>query len=144
MNKSKSLEQIKPKHLSEIFMNPLMQSMRLKKSNKDPFFQLNRNVSAKLLPASPSGLRLPSLRSKLTPTALNQEKPLNKMICKTSKNDSLFTFSRLKLFSTESNAPKTPYFKIRRKNQLISAKEFLSARNRKSEIKFEEISFGKQ
>ena len=130
---------------SDFFLSIIRPSIRNKKQIKDPFSTLNRNSSAKLLPVSPSCLRLPCLQGKLTPQSPHK---VTSSSCKdlkiiTPRCRDLFKINRLKVQKKINlTVPKTPYFKLRRRDPLITSKEYHFSRNRNSDINFEEISFG--
>lgn len=113
-----------------------------KKLPKDPFSMLGGNKLSKLMPVSPSGSRLPSLQNR--PQSIHAQ-PLRKSSdsnARLPQFELLFRPNRLKVAPKDLSKPKTPYFRIRRRDQVNLMKEIQTARTKKSEFKFEEISFG--
>ena len=142
MKKSKSTALMNPRDQSQLFRSPLFSNSRLYNIKKDPFQNLERNGSAKLLPASPSGLRLPSLQGTSTPRIPIKVISVKNLIADTPKYEDLFKFNRLNLQKHCLTVPKTPHFKLRRRDPLINSKEYRSARKRHSETNLDDLSFG--
>lgn len=113
-----------------------------KKLSKDPFSVLGGNKLSKLMPVSPSGSRLPSLQNRPGTIHTQPLRKSNDTNARLPQFDLLFRPNRLKVAPKDTNKPKTPYFRIRRRDQVSSLKEIQTARTKKSEFKFEEISFG--
>ena len=143
MYKSKSTSEINTNIEPSFRFSIFRASTKDKKPVKDPFSTLNRNNSAKLLPVSPSYLGLPSLQGKISPKLPTIQPNHKSIISKTPRCEEIFKINRLKIQKKISlTVPKTPYFKLRRKDPLITSKEYQSARNRNSEVILQEMSFG--
>ena len=144
MKKSKSTAlMMSPREQSQLFRTPLFPKSRSYNMKKDPFQGLERNGSAKLVPVSPPGLRLPSLQGSCTPRLPIKAFSVRNLLADTPRHADLFKFNRLKIEKKQClTVPKTPYFKMRRKDPLINEKEYHSARKRYSETNFDDASFG--
>lgn len=125
-----------PRSKSEIIFG--FDSPASKKITKDPFRVLGGNKLSKLMPVSPSGARLPSLQNR---PGTNRDFIVRDSGKKLPQFDLLFRPNRLKVAPKDLNKPKTPYFRIRRREE-ASGKEVKTARNKIVEFKFGEISFG--
>ena len=125
-----------PRSKSEIIFGS--ESPGSKKIAKDPFKVLGGNRLSKLMPVSPSGSRLPSLQNR---PGTNTDIRVRESGKKLPSFDLLFRPNRLKVAPKDLNKPKTPYFRIRRREE-VSGKEVKTARNKIAEFKYEDISFG--
>ena len=111
-----------------------------KQVKNDPFLTLHRAGSQKLMPVSPSGSRLPSLNRQSgiieLKTRSKKVKPSN-----LPQFNIVFKPNRLKIAPQDMQKPKTPYFRIRRREQVVGIKEPQTARNKTNGIN-EDLSFG--
>ena len=111
-----------------------------KKIKNDPFLTLHRSGSHKLMPVSPSGSRLPSLNSR--PAIIDPNDRTKKVKASNLPHfDLIFKPNRLKVAPKDLTKPKTPYFRIRRRDQTGGIKEPQTTRNKMNEIN-EDVSFG--
>ena len=92
------------------------------------------------MPVSPSGSRLPSLNSKSGNVESNSR--FKQVKSSNLPNFNLvFKANRLKVAPKDLKKPKTPYFRIRRREQVGGIKEPQTTRNKMNEIN-EDLSFG--
>jgi hypothetical protein len=138
MYKSKSVSFITPKAQPGVRASNLGLNPRQPTSRQDPFFGLKINGSGKLLPVSPCGLRLPSLKTEAHCKKASVDYKF--ILCQTPRCEIMFKPNRVKIIQKET-VPKTPYFKFRRKDPALMPKEAQSVRNRNSEINLQDLSF---
>ncbi|OMJ82233.1 hypothetical protein SteCoe_17138 [Stentor coeruleus] len=143
MKKSRLIGKKNHRSKSELLISSLSPSLKSHNPYNDPFLLLQRNASTKLLPVSPCGLKLPSLHNRSSPANTAKSFTTRTNAPCVLKFEALFQFNRLKVVDKkEAQQPKTPYFKLRRNAPSLNTKEFLSARNRMSEVNVVDVSFG--
>jgi hypothetical protein len=139
MKKSRLLI-IYPRSKSETIFNIDSPGPVSKKLKNDPFQTLHRSGSNKLQPVSPSGSRLPSLQSKpAVPEAIDGRVKVK--MNQLPHFELVFKPNRLKVAPKDMSKPKTPYFRIRRR-ETTQGKEPQTTRNKINGLNVEDVSFG--
>jgi hypothetical protein len=139
MQKSSSISKINSKKQPQAFNLPLKPDSKLHNPHKDPFENLDFKVSNKLMPVSPSGIKLPRIQSKTTISLKKKSFSTRNLTYYTPRPDTNYNYATNKSEKNQAFMPNTPIFRIR--DQHINN---ISYRPRKteSEANFTDISFG--